>query len=135
MHNFIKSFDFYGDAKRNFNSKQIEDDLNKLDSYYEVIWQQKDFFLRNFSGEGEDRLDFNEMSQQLLAKFDRYVEAGMEELRDIFNNLSGEPAGKINLLIKQLTIMKSRVKEYRFINGSKVRETNDKIHRYISAEF
>jgi hypothetical protein len=37
MHLFIKNFNFCSDIKRNMTIKEIEDDLNKFNDYFEIL--------------------------------------------------------------------------------------------------
>jgi hypothetical protein len=46
MLRFIVNFDFCSDVKRNFTPKEIEEDLNQLDRFFEILQIRQEFFLK-----------------------------------------------------------------------------------------
>ena len=46
MKRFVTNYEFFTDIKRNHAAKEIEDDLNELDRFYEILQARKDFFMK-----------------------------------------------------------------------------------------
>jgi hypothetical protein len=41
---FLNDFNFCSDIKRNWTMKEIEEDLNRLNNFYEILETRKEFF-------------------------------------------------------------------------------------------
>jgi hypothetical protein len=123
MLRFIINFDFCSDIKRNFAPKEIEEDLNQLDRFFEILQMRQDFFMKYIIRQSKNQYNFTTLANGLVAKFETYVKEAEEEINDTFKNIHGEQAIKINLLIKQLSLMRGRDRDLKFIPAEKVRES------------
>jgi hypothetical protein len=56
----------------------------------------------------ENPYDYKAIMNNLIEKFSLYVEESQDEVDETFRRIDGEPAIRINLLIKQLSIMKNK---------------------------
>jgi hypothetical protein len=73
MLKFIIDFDFCSDIKRNFTPNQIEEDVNKLDRFFEILQMRHEFFMKYIIRQAQYKYDFAALSNGLLRKFEFYV--------------------------------------------------------------
>lgn len=66
MLSFIVNFDFCTDVKRNFTSKEIEEDLNQLDRFFEILQIRQEFFLQYIIKHPRNKYNFANISNGLL---------------------------------------------------------------------
>jgi hypothetical protein len=63
------------------------------------------------------------------------VKEAQDEVADTFKNINGDPAVKINLLLKQLSLMRGRERELKFIPSERVKDIYDRLTKLIKSEF
>jgi hypothetical protein len=72
MLKFIVDFDFCSDVKRNFTPKEIEEDLNQLDRFFEILQMRQEFFLKYIIKRPNNKYKFADISINLQKKFENY---------------------------------------------------------------